>query len=147
MSANHGFYTKESILSNVSDIYRPKVMELPKDQREIKIGREDSTLVNDFNLESCIYRPLITQHHATVKRTPNGTFELHDHSLNGTFVNYMRVGKAVILHNDDIVCFGCFDSFGVEPGERVSGFPWDQKYVVYFGPPEDDPFMSDADDD
>ncbi|VDO11840.1 unnamed protein product [Rodentolepis nana] len=131
----------DTILSKVPDIYRPKVIEFPKDRDEIKIGRVDSDSLNDFNLESCIYRPLITPHHASIKRTQEGEYELHDYSLNGTFVNYIRVGEAVTLKRNDIICFGCYDSFGKKPGEKVTNFPWDQKYVVYLGPPEDDPFM------
>nr|CDS31072.1 hypothetical protein HmN_000049500 [Hymenolepis microstoma] len=145
LALDHRF--PKTILSNVADVYRPKLIEFPKDRDEIRIGREDSTSVNDFNLESCIYRPLITRHHASIKRTQEGKFELHDYSLNGTFVNYVRVGEAVTLQTDDIVCFGCLDSFGVKPGEKVSSFPWDQKYVVYMGPPEDDPFMNSQDND
>ena len=50
---------------------------------------------------------LASRHHATLARTPLGT-EIHDHSVNGTFVNGTRVGSA-ILADDDVVTIGNVD--------------------------------------
>ncbi|KAM7538993.1 hypothetical protein Aperf_G00000051995 [Anoplocephala perfoliata] len=125
------------VTRKVSDVYRPKIMEFPKNLHFITIGRVDAMKSNTFNLENCLYRPLISPHHATITRTVKGGFELRDHSLNGTYVNYQRVDGSVTLQDGDIICFGYLDSYGVSPGDVVPPFYSDQKYLVYIGPPED----------
>jgi ABC-type multidrug transport system ATPase subunit len=50
---------------------------------------------------------LASRHHATLVQTPLGT-EIRDNSINGTFVNGIRVGSA-ILTDDDVVTIGNVD--------------------------------------
>ncbi|WP_083095284.1 ATP-binding cassette domain-containing protein [Mycobacterium mantenii] len=67
----------------------------------IKIGR-----ANDNDI--VIPEVLASRHHATLVPTPTGT-EIHDNrSINGTFVNGVRVDSAV-LHDGDVVTIGNID--------------------------------------
>jgi ABC-type multidrug transport system ATPase subunit len=78
----------------------------PSATRAVWIGR---ALDNDI----VIYDVLASRHHAFLTATPAGT-EIRDaHSINGTFVNGMRVGSAVLAEGDvvtignvDLVFFG-----------------------------------------
>ncbi|MBV8785881.1 MAG: ATP-binding cassette domain-containing protein, partial [Mycobacterium sp.] len=67
----------------------------------IKIGR-----ANDNDI--VIPEVLASRHHATLLTSPSGT-EIHDNrSINGTFVNGVRVDSAV-LHDGDVVTIGNID--------------------------------------
>ncbi|WP_082947575.1 ATP-binding cassette domain-containing protein [Mycobacterium sp. E2479] len=67
----------------------------------IRIGR-----ANDNDI--VIPEVLASRHHATLIPTPTGT-EIHDNrSINGTFVNGVRVDSAV-LHDGDVVTIGNID--------------------------------------
>ncbi|MEB4211513.1 FHA domain-containing protein [Mycobacterium sp. 94-17] len=67
----------------------------------IKIGR-----ANDNDI--VIPEVLASRHHATLVPTPHGT-EIHDNrSINGTFVNGVRLDSAV-LHDGDVVTIGNID--------------------------------------
>ncbi|VDN15359.1 unnamed protein product [Dibothriocephalus latus] len=86
-----------------------------------------STKVSD---ENCINKRMISRNHATIERLLNGGFMLYDHSMNGTYINYMRVSGGVTLKHGDIVCFGHLNGANLKPGEDVAPFFSDLKYQV-----------------
>ncbi|VDD77532.1 unnamed protein product, partial [Mesocestoides corti] len=117
--------------------YRPKLIELKEGQKEIRIGRLNSTNPPHYLIESCINKRMISRNHATIERLANGGFMLYDHSMNGTYVNYMRVSGGVTLKHGDIVCFGHLNGANLKPGEDVTPFFSDLKYQVYIGSTRD----------
>ncbi|VDM32595.1 unnamed protein product [Hydatigera taeniaeformis] len=117
--------------------YRPKLIELKEGQKEIRIGRLNSTNPPHYLIESCINKRMISRNHATIERLPDGGFMLYDHSMNGTYVNYMRVSGGVTLKNGDIVCFGHLNGANLKPGDDVTPFFSDLKYQVYIGSPKE----------
>lgn len=113
---------------------RPKYIELKEDQKEIRIGRLNSTNPPNYVIESCINKRMISRNHATIERLPDGGFMLYDHSMNGTYVNYVRVSGGVTLKNGDIVCFGHLNGANLKPGDGVVPFFSDLKYQAFVGP-------------
>lgn len=113
---------------------RPKYIELKEDQKEIRIGRLNSTNPPNYLIESCINKRMISRNHATIERLPDGGFILYDHSMNGTYVNYVRVSGGVTLKNGDIVCFGHLNGANLKPGDGVVPFFSDLKYQAFVGP-------------
>lgn len=111
---------------------RPKYIELKEDQKEIRIGRLNSTNPPNYVIESCINKRMISRNHATIERLPDGGFILYDHSMNGTYVNYVRVSGGVTLKNGDIVCFGHLNGANLKPGDGVVPFFSDLKYQASF---------------
>ncbi|VUZ49862.1 unnamed protein product [Hymenolepis diminuta] len=77
---------------------------------------------------------MISRNHATIERLPDGGFILYDHSMNGTYVNYVRVSGGVTLKNGDIVCFGHLNGANLKPGDGVVPFFSDLKYQAFVGP-------------
>uniref|UniRef100_A0A0X3PX69 FHA domain-containing protein n=1 Tax=Schistocephalus solidus TaxID=70667 RepID=A0A0X3PX69_SCHSO len=126
----------QGLSTKVSDEkFRPKIIELKEGQKEIRIGRLNSTNPPHYTIESCINKRMISRNHATIERLLNGGFMLYDHSMNGTYINYMRVSGGVPLKHGDIVCFGHLNGANLKPGEDVAPFFSDLKYQVYLGNP------------
>ncbi|VDL97800.1 unnamed protein product [Schistocephalus solidus] len=121
----------QGLSTKVSDEkFRPKIIELKEGQKEIRIGRLNSTNPPHYTIESCINKRMISRNHATIERLLNGGFMLYDHSMNGTYINYMRVSGGVPLKHGDIVCFGHLNGANLKPGEDVAPFFSDLKYQV-----------------
>ncbi len=90
-----------SIATSMMKILRPGKSAADSIPGAVKIGR-----ANDNDI--VIPEVLASRHHATLIPTPNGT-EIHDNrSINGTFVNGVRVDSA-LLRDGDVVTIGNID--------------------------------------
>ena len=90
-----------SIATSMMKILRPGKSAVESIPGAVKIGR-----ANDNDI--VIPEVLASRHHATLIPTPQGT-EIHDNrSINGTFVNGVRVDSA-LLRDGDVVTIGNID--------------------------------------
>eukprot|EP01135_Chromosphaera_perkinsii_P012168 Nk52_evm6s2604 gene=Nk52_evmTU6s2604 len=67
---------------------------------EINIGRDPNTtgLVLDC--------PFVSRQHATISKMPSGEYQIEDHSMNGTYLNNIKIKKAVLKLGDTITFGG-----------------------------------------
>lgn len=70
----------------------------------VVLGREPQTSYAFMQLES----PIVSRRHATLQRRADGTYQLENHSANGTFVNSNRIAHPVTLAADDRIQIGPF---------------------------------------
>lgn len=112
------------------DRCHPKKMVVRQDKKETRIGRKNSKMPPDYALESAVSNRMISRNHVTIERLSKGNYMLYDHSLNGTYVNFVRVIGGTILKHEDVVCFGHINGANIKPGESVTPFATDLKYRV-----------------
>ncbi|XP_072040180.1 uncharacterized protein [Amphiura filiformis] len=97
------------------------------------IGRNTAKV--DFFLNSTINKCLISRHHAEIlvaKKEGTGVVQLHikDCSLNGTFVNDVKIPGTAELKAGDIVTFGHLSGAGIKPGTRSPQLNSEFSFVV-----------------
>ena len=83
------------------------------------IGRGHSV---DIFLDSSIRKGLISRAHAQIIRkrvNKEMVYEMFDTSLNGTYINDVRVNGTIILRDGDIVAFGHLRGSLIEPGMKA----------------------------
>ncbi len=90
-----------NIATSMMKILRPGKAAVESTPGAIKIGR-----ANDNDI--VIPEVLASRHHATLIPTPNGTEIRDNRSINGTFVNGVRVDSA-LLRDGDVVTIGNID--------------------------------------
>jgi len=101
-----------------------------------KFGRHSG---NDFYLDSTHLVHFISRWHSEIERdeTEDGTYEyfISDKSLNGTYVNEVRVSERVRLADQDIVVFGHINGKNIRPGEfaRQSESEFHFKFEQFLG--------------
>lgn len=75
----------------------------------------------DYYLDSKSYAQLISRQHATIRFSPDETgsmvYQISDTSLNGTYVNDVRVNGERSLKEGDVIMFGHLNGVNVKPGE------------------------------
>lgn len=75
----------------------------------------------DYYLDSKSYAQLISRQHATIRFNPDETgsmvYQISDTSLNGTYVNDVRVNGQRTLKEGDVIMFGHLNGVNVKPGE------------------------------
>ncbi|VDO00225.1 unnamed protein product [Rodentolepis nana] len=117
--------------------FEPKTMSIHTHRNHISMGSKYGNPFGHYQLNSTLCSCLIDPQHATIRREPNGSFRLLDHSQSGTFVNYRRISNFADLSHGDIICFGHPDSTGIKRGKVVEPYYWDLKYKAFIGAQED----------
>ena len=80
----------------------------------LMVGRSKNA---NIYLDSATRKGLISRAHSRIiKNSRTGNYEILDTSLNGTFVNDVRVQNSVILNDGDKITFGHLRGAVIEPG-------------------------------
>jgi pSer/pThr/pTyr-binding forkhead associated (FHA) protein len=96
------------------------------------IGRAKNNV--DFYIDSSKNKALISRIHARIfkSETARGEdeFKIHDVSLNGTYVNDVKISSEVLLRPGDVVTFGHVKGACLESGCRYKQFNSEFKFLV-----------------
>nr|CDS31116.1 hypothetical transcript [Hymenolepis microstoma]CUU99521.1 hypothetical transcript [Hymenolepis microstoma] len=125
------------VLYQVADVTREscnrfRTIEMKDGQDLILIGRMDNRQHYYRQIESFVSRRTISRLHAFIERI-NDNFYISDLSKCGTYVNHRRIDKKFKLKPHDLVYFGHPSGMEINPGEPISQYFWDLKYVVMIG--------------
>jgi len=106
----------------------------------VTIGRENSKTKVNYVLGDSSKPRVVSRLHATLKYNADDlSFWLSDQSVNGTYVNYVRVPiNGLKLEMEDIVCFFHRNGANIKPGEKVEPFDTHLKYRVEFVDEDDE---------
>ena len=102
-------------------------------QKDITIiGRAKSNV--DFFIDSSKHKALISRIHARISKTQTecgkNVFKIYDVSLNGTYVNDVKITSEAFLKPGDIVIFGHVQGAGLENGNCYKQADSEFKFVV-----------------
>ncbi|PAA66596.1 hypothetical protein BOX15_Mlig034110g1, partial [Macrostomum lignano] len=121
-------------LRRVSDLAfygrTPKLMPIYAD-RPTLLGRGSQSVRPDYVLESTAQSMMPSRQHARLHPCADGGIEIEDLSVNGTYVNFVRVEKMklVKLTPGDVLVFGHRNGVNIPHGESVPTFRSELKFI------------------
>jgi pSer/pThr/pTyr-binding forkhead associated (FHA) protein len=99
------------------------------------IGRAKNDV--DFFIDSSKNKALISRIHARISKSEaqcgEVVFKIHDVSLNGTYVNDVKISSEALLRPGDVIIFGHVQGACLENGNSYKQLNSEFKFLVSFG--------------